>query len=67
MPEFAELLKGYERFRKDTFPAQKEMLETLVSDGQHPKLMIISCSDSRVDPAHIFDVDPGELFVLDRI
>ena len=29
--------------------------------------MIIGCSDSRVDPAQIFDVDPGEIFVVRNV
>lgn len=67
MPEFAELLKGYYRFRSETYPRQKARLDETVSEGQHPKLMIIGCSDSRVDPAQIFDVDPGEIFVVRNV
>ncbi len=29
--------------------------------------MVIACSDSRVDPAQIFDVDPGEIFVVRNV
>jgi carbonic anhydrase len=29
--------------------------------------MILSCADSRVDPAHIFDARPGEMFVARNI
>ena len=67
MPEFTELLRGYHRFRADGYPEQKERYDELVSEGQHPKLMIIGCSDSRVDPAQIFDVDPGEIFVVRNV
>ncbi len=67
MPEFAELLRGYERFRKDVYPAKRARFDELVADGQHPKLMIIGCSDSRVDPAQIFDVDPGDIFVVRNV
>ena len=67
MPEFTELLRGYHRFRADGYPEQKERFDHLVSEGQHPKLMIIGCSDSRVDPAQIFDVDPGEIFVVRNV
>jgi len=67
MPEFAELLKGYRRFREGGYPKQRARYDQLVSEGQHPKLMIIGCSDSRVDPAQIFDVDPGEIFVVRNV
>ncbi|XUU60020.1 carbonic anhydrase [Erythrobacter sp. HA6-11] len=67
MPEFAELLKGYQRFRTGTYPRQKARFEQTVNQGQHPKLMIIGCSDSRVDPAQIFDVDPGDIFVVRNV
>lgn len=29
--------------------------------------MVIACSDSRVDPAQVFDVDPGEIFVVRNV
>ncbi len=67
MPEFAELLEGYKRFRGNAYPRQKARYDELVREGQHPKLMIIGCSDSRVDPAQIFDVDPGEIFVVRNV
>jgi carbonic anhydrase len=67
MPEFADLLKGYARFREESYPAQRARFDELVEKGQNPKLMIIGCSDSRVDPAQIFDVDPGEIFVVRNV
>ena len=66
MPEFAELLDGYRRFRDDAYLRQRQRYEQLL-EGQHPKLMIIGCSDSRVDPAQIFDVDPGQIFVVRNV
>ena len=67
LPEFTELLRGYHRFRADGSPEQRERYDRLVAEGQSPKLMIIGCSDSRVDPAQIFDVDPGEIFVVRNV
>lgn len=67
MPEFHELLNGYHRFRTHGYPKQRARYDELVSQGQSPKLMIIGCSDSRVDPAQIFDVDPGEIFVVRNV
>ncbi|MBN9981001.1 carbonic anhydrase, partial [Listeria monocytogenes] len=38
-----------------------------MSKGQSPKVMVIACSDSRVDPAQIFDTSPGEIFVVRNV
>ena len=51
MPEFRQLLEGYRRFRDQGYPQQRARFDKLAEEGQHPKLMIIGCSDSRVDPA----------------
>ena len=67
MPEFAVLLEGYRRFRDNAYPLQKARFDRLAHEGQSPKLMVIACSDSRVDPAQIFDVDPGEIFVVRNV
>lgn len=67
MPEYADLLKGYRRFREHTYPRQRARFEKTAREGQHPKLLVICCSDSRVDPAQIFDVDPGEIFVVRNV
>lgn len=67
MPEFAQLLEGYRRFREQGYPQQRARFDKLAEEGQHPKLMIIGCSDSRVDPSQIFDVDPGEIFVVRNV
>lgn len=67
MPEFAELVRGYHRFRTNTYPEQRARFEETIRTGQQPKVMVIGCSDSRVGPEHIFDVDPGEIFVLRNV
>ena len=67
MPEFVDLLEGYRRFREGTYPRQRDRFEETAMEGQSPKTLIIGCSDSRVDPAQIFDVDPGEIFVVRNV
>ena len=42
---------------------KKQKYQELVK-GQHPYALIITCSDSRVIPEEIFNVGPGELFVI---
>lgn len=67
MPEFATLLDGYRRFRRNGYVEQKARFDALASDGQAPPIMIISCCDSRVDPATIFDTVPGQVFALRNV
>ncbi len=66
MPEFVKLIEGYRRFRTTAWEPNRDRWRKL-REGQSPKLMIIACSDSRVDPAQIFDVDPGEVFVVRNV
>lgn len=64
--EFARLLAGYRRFRAEDWSRQRARWADL-AEGQSPKTLVIACSDSRVDPTRIFDVSPGELFVVRNI
>ena len=66
MTDYPELLAGYARFRAHDWTAERERWRQL-SHGQSPKIMIIACSDSRVDPAQIFDTGPGEVFVVRNV
>jgi carbonic anhydrase len=66
MADFNTLLSGYRRFRENGWAAQRERWEQL-AEGQSPKVMIIACSDSRVDPTQIFDAGPGEMFVVRNV
>ena len=65
-PELDHLIAGYRRFREQGWTPKLERWREL-GEGQHPKVMIIACSDSRVDPAQIFDTDPGEMFVVRNV
>ena len=66
MTYLAELIEGYQRFRKTDWSHERERWSEL-AEGQNPKVMILSCADSRVDPATIFDARPGEIFVARNI
>lgn len=63
---FERLIDGYRRFRDNGWGPNHERWASL-HDGQSPDVMVIACSDSRVDPAQIFDVDPGEMFVVRNV
>src|SRR5690242_18863705 len=61
-----QLIEGYRRFRDNDWARERERWSEL-SEGQSPQVMILSCADSRVDPAQIFDARPGEMFVVRNI
>ena len=60
-PEIKKLIEGNKLFRKNFNTA---LFNELVEQGQKPKIMIIACSDSRVDPTRVFNCQPGDLFVI---
>jgi carbonic anhydrase len=66
MPEFRALLGGYHRFRDTGYREHRRRWEKLAT-GQEPPVMIIGCCDSRVDPATIFDTEPGQAFILRNV
>ena len=66
MTYFKDMIEGYGRFRKGEWNVERERWNEL-GEGQSPKVMVIACSDSRVDPTQIFDVSPGEIFVVRNV
>lgn len=66
MQGFGNLIEGYRRFRAKQSTATREQWQQLAV-GQSPRACIIACSDSRADPATIFDADPGEIFVVRNV
>lgn len=65
--EINDLIKGYERFKEKKFKKYQNKFLDLVENGQHPKVLFIACSDSRVNPTLITSSQPGELFILRNI
>src|SRR3954470_22183303 len=66
MPYLPQLIEGYRRFREQDWGRERDRWADM-AEGQSPKVMILSCADSRVDPAQIFDARPGEMFVVRNI
>ena len=64
---FEKLLAGYKRFRAKYASPDNNIMEKLSVDGQHPKIMVVACADSRVDPSLILQCDPGDLFVVRNV
>ena len=61
------LINGFKGFREAYYENQPNFYRDLVENGQHPKVMVIACSDSRISPSIITNVAPGELFVVRNV
>ena len=57
------ILDGIARFKQDVFPGRQEAFEAL-GGGQSPKILLVTCSDSRIDPSMVTQTEPGEIFVV---
>lgn len=62
-----KLIEGFRRFREQHFTEDDAIYRQLVTDGQTPKIMVVACCDSRVDPAIVLDCAPGDLFVIRNV
>ncbi len=60
------VIAGYKKFRQKYFESNNYLYEDL-KNGQSPKILVIACSDSRVDPAIILNCKPGDLFVVRNV
>lgn len=61
------LLDGYHAFRNGRLQSEQDRYRELAETGQKPEVMVIACCDSRCAPETIFDVGPGELFVMRNV
>jgi carbonic anhydrase len=64
---FTKILQGYRQFRKKYALGDNSVMQYLSNYGQEPNIMVVSCCDSRVDPALILQCDPGDLFVVRNV
>ncbi len=62
-----KVLRGYQRFREKYALGDNSIMQYLSHYGQKPQVMVVSCCDSRVDPALILQCDPGDLFVVRNV
>ncbi|HAJ64102.1 MAG TPA: carbonate dehydratase [Cyanobacteria bacterium UBA8543] len=57
------LIKGLHEFQTRYFSEHRELFEML-SQGQQPRVLFITCSDSRIDPNLLTQTEPGEMFII---
>lgn len=61
------IISRLRRFQTRYFPRLRKQFQLLVDEGQHPTVLFIGCSDSRVVPYLLMDSGPGELFVVRNV
>lgn len=65
--EIIKLIAGYQHFHQQHFQQEDTEFRRLARDGQSPRVAMIACSDSRVDPSLVTDSKLGELFVIRNV
>ena len=57
-----KLIAGVKKFQTEVFPERKALFDELAT-GQDPRILFITCADSRIDPVMLTQTTPGELFI----
>ncbi|MDG1457655.1 MAG: carbonic anhydrase [Pseudoprimorskyibacter sp.] len=57
------LVQRYHGWKATQYTTNEAWFRHLAREGQHPRVMMISCCDSRVNSTQIFGADPGEFFI----
>lgn len=66
-PAIAPLVAGFKSFRAEYYEQRPDLLRSLSVHGQKPSVLMIACSDSRMDPAILTRSEPGELFMVRNV
>ncbi|MDC7232970.1 carbonic anhydrase [Thalassospira profundimaris] len=61
------MLAGFKSFKAMYYEQRPERVTDLMNMGQKPEVLLIACSDSRVDPAILTNAEPGEMFVIRNV
>ncbi len=66
MSNLEKYIAGFRRFQQKLYRDDERLVAKLVQ-GQNPKTLVISCSDSRVDPALLTGCAPGDMFTVRNV
>ena len=61
------LVERHESWHERVFSRERAWYARLATGGQHPRAMLVTCSDSRLDTVHMFGGEPGDLFVVRNV
>ena len=65
---YKKLVDGFDGFQKEIIQSEeKNYYKELLEQGQKPEVLIIGCSDSRIDPAILTNSNPGEFFAIRNV
>ena len=66
MPTKKRLIEKFSHFLNSYYHENSDLMKEL-ADKQNPELLAIACSDSRIDPAILFNMQPGEVFSVRNV
>jgi carbonic anhydrase len=66
LADISTFVKGFGKFQEKYFAGEDSIFETL-RRGQSPSTLVISCCDSRTDPAMLMGANPGDIFVVRNV
>ncbi|KAG0562542.1 hypothetical protein KC19_9G154900 [Ceratodon purpureus] len=61
-----KLKKGFITFKQGDYNQKRELYARL-AEGQRPKIMMITCADSRVCPTKLHGLEAGEAFIVRNV
>jgi carbonic anhydrase len=67
MAALSRLIAGFSDFRAGYWEENRALFERLAREGQAPKVLLVGCSDARVDPVVLTRTQPGDLFVVRNV
>jgi len=63
-----KLVNGFRVFKANYIAGNSsDLFEKLITEGQAPEVLVIACSDSRLDPAILTNSAPGDIFSVRNI
>ena len=67
MRSIEALIQGFRAFRDNLDERERAHVAALAREGQAPRIMIVACADSRVDPLRISGAGLGDVFIVRNV